>query len=118
MNKVVLVGRLASDSKVLTTNSGVKYTRNAIAVKRDFKGKDGGYDTDFLDFVAFDLEAEFLEKYCHKGDIVSLVARLQNNTYKDTKKLEIMGEKINLVSVAQPKEETPKVEEIEPELPF
>ena len=118
MNKVLLNGRLTNDSKVNTTPNGRKYIRNALAVSRDFKNKNGGYDVDFIDFVLFDSSAEYLEKYCHKGDTIILEGHLQVNQYKDSKKLEIMGEKVNYICSAIGGKESKEFEVSSEELPF
>ncbi|MBO7691483.1 MAG: single-stranded DNA-binding protein, partial [Methanobrevibacter sp.] len=60
-----------------------KVVRNSIAVRRDFKNKDGEYDTDFFDFSVWGSQAEFIEKYAKKGDKISIIGKLQNNNYED-----------------------------------
>ena len=39
--------------------------------------------TEFTDCIAFDKSAELIKKYCHKGDMLGLVGRLQTKKYTD-----------------------------------
>ena len=75
MNQIVLLGRLTAEPKII-----------------EIKGKDmasftiaTGYGeyTEFTDCIAFDKSAELIKKYCHKGDMLGLVGRLQTKKYTD-----------------------------------
>ena len=63
---------------------------------------EGGYDTDFIDCVAFDNIAENTSEYCGKGDIVGVKGRVQSRTVeKDGKTeyiMEIIAEKVTFLS--------------------
>ena len=52
MNNVVLIGRLAKDVELRRTNSGKAVASFTLAVNKDFKNEEGGYDADFIDCVA------------------------------------------------------------------
>lgn len=82
MNKIFLNGNLCRNIEVNHYNDR-KVVRNAIAVRRDFKNKDGEYETDFFDISIWGTQAEFVEKYAHKGDRVSIVGKVLNNNYED-----------------------------------
>jgi len=82
MNKIFLNGNLCREIEVNHYNDR-KVVRNAIAVLRDFKNKDGEYDTDFFDISIWGTQAEFVEKYAHKGDKISIVGKIINNNYED-----------------------------------
>ena len=114
MNKVILSGRLTQDIRLSITNGGVKYVRNALAIDREKKGANGEKTTDFIDFVIFNQSAEFTNEYLKKGDLVAVEGRLQMNQYKDTKRLEVMGEKIEILH-SKPAEQE---KEQDDELPF
>ena len=84
MNKVILMGRLTRDPEL-------KYTKGAepmavanfsLAVNRRFK-KSGEQEVDFISCVAFGKQGEFVSKYFHKGQLVSIVGRLSVNSYED-----------------------------------
>ncbi len=82
MNKVILMGRLTRDPEV-RYSQGASQTavgRFSIAVDRRFK-REGEPDADFFDCTAFGKQAEFVERYLHKGTKVVLSGRIQNNNY-------------------------------------
>lgn len=83
MNKVILVGRLAKDVDVRYTQDGSKATaRYSIAVQRDYKTKNGQYEADFLNCMAFGKNAEFADKYLHKGMKILVEGRIITGSYE------------------------------------
>ena len=52
LNHIVLMGRLTRDVELRTTQSGVSVASFTLACDRDFGGKDGEKETDFVDCVA------------------------------------------------------------------
>ena len=82
MNKVILMGRLTRDPEVRYSQGASQTTvgRFSIAVDRRFK-RDGEPDADFFDCTAFGKQAEFVERYLHKGTKIVLSGRIQNNNY-------------------------------------
>lgn len=80
MNKVILVGRLTKDVEIRTSGENV-FSRFSVAANRPFKNKDGEYDADFPNCVAFGKTAEFIEKYFRKGDMIGLTGRIQTGSY-------------------------------------
>lgn len=84
MNKVILMGRLTKDPEVRYTQGGepkaiAKYT---LAVSKRFK-KAGEPDADFIGCVAFGKSGEFVEKYFRKGQMVSVIGKLQVRSWDD-----------------------------------
>ena len=82
MNKVILMGRLTRDPEV-RYSQGANQTavaRFSIAVDRRFK-REGEPDADFFNCTAFGRQAEFIERYLHKGTKIVLVGRIQNDNY-------------------------------------
>ena len=73
MNKVILVGNLTRDPEGSETASGVQIARFTVAVSRRFKNSEGGYDTDFINCVAWRNQADFVTKYARKGIKVGVV---------------------------------------------
>lgn len=82
MNKVILMGRLTRDPEVRYSQGASQTTvaRFSIAVDRRFK-REGDPDADFFDCTAFGKQAEFVERYLHKGIKIVLTGRIQNNNY-------------------------------------
>ena len=82
MNSVVLTGRFTDEPKVSETNSGKKIARFTFAVDRVKEG------TDFINCMAWEKSAEFVEKYCHKGVRYHIEGRIQTGSYeKDGRKV-------------------------------
>lgn len=84
MNKVILMGRLTRDPEVRYSQSSepVAVARYTLAVNRRFKRKDEP-EADFIPCVAFGKSGEFAEKYFKKGQMVSVVGRLQVRSWED-----------------------------------
>lgn len=82
MNKVILMGRLTRDPEVRYSQgaSQTSVARFSVAVDRRFK-RDGEPDADFFNCTAFGKQAEFIEKYLHKGTKIVLCGRVQNDNY-------------------------------------
>lgn len=84
MNKVILMGRLVRDPEVRYSqgNEPLAVARYTLAVNRRFK-RQGEQDTDFIGCVAFGKAGEFAEKYFKKGQMVSVIGRLQVRSWDD-----------------------------------
>ncbi len=80
MNSVALVGRLTKNPIVTYTQGGSSITKFSIAVDRRFK-TDGQPSADFIDVVVFGKTGEFVEKWFHKGDPISITGRIQTGSY-------------------------------------
>ena len=83
MNKVMLVGRLTKDPNVRYSqgDNPTAVARFTLAVDRRFK-RDGDEQTaDFIGCVAFGKQAEFVEKYAHKGTKFNLAGRIQTGHF-------------------------------------
>lgn len=83
LNQVTIMGRLCAAPELRRTASGVSVTSFSIACERDFKGKDGNKETDFVDVVAYRNTAEFVEKYFSKGRMAVVSGRLQIRGWTD-----------------------------------
>lgn len=82
MNKVILMGRLTRDPEVRYSQGASQTTvaRYSIAVDRRFK-REGEPDADFFNCTAFGKQAEFVERYLHKGTKILMSGRVQNDNY-------------------------------------
>lgn len=86
MNKVILMGRLTRDPDIRYTqpNSAQEQTciaRYSLAVDRRFRRDGDSQTADFISCVAFGHQAEFAEKYLHKGTKIALAGRIQTGSY-------------------------------------
>lgn len=83
MNKVILMGRLTRDPEVRYSQGASQTTvaRYTIAVDRRFGRREGEPDADFFNCTAFGKQAEFVEKYLHKGTKILMSGRIQNDNY-------------------------------------
>ena len=82
MNKVILMGRLTRDPEVRYAQNGnqMAIARFSIAVDRRFK-REGEPDADFFNCTAFGKQAEFVERFLHKGTKIVVCGRIQNDNY-------------------------------------
>lgn len=91
--------------------------RFSVAVRRDFKNADGGYDSDFINCVSYGKTAEMIGKYFHKGSGIIVIGRIQTGSYEgqDGKRVyttDVVVESIEFDrSNSEKKEEKPKDEE-------
>lgn len=112
MNVFYLTGRLTKDCEIVTRGESFNVAIASVAVKREFKNKQGEYETDFINVEFYNKQAEFLSKYCLKGDLVLIEGGIRIDKYidKDNKNKTItkfIGLKIEkLSSKGTPKEET------------
>lgn len=83
MNTTVILGNITKDIELKETNSGVKYCRFSVAVRRNYKSENGEYESDFFNVTAWRKTAEFISKYFGKGNKIAISGRLQNNKYTD-----------------------------------
>ena len=81
MNRVILIGNLASDPKCRTTQSGIAQCSFRIAVQRRYKGANGERETDFLPVVCWRQTAEFAQRYLAKGRKVAVEGSIQARSY-------------------------------------
>ena len=84
MNKVILMGRLTRDPEVRYSQGAepLAVARYSLAVNKRFK-RQGEPDADFIPCVAFGRQGEFAERYFRKGQMVSVVGRLQVRNWED-----------------------------------
>lgn len=82
MNKIILMGRLTKDPEIRYTQSDrpLAIARYTLAVNRRFKGEQ---EADFIPCVAFGKQGEFAEKYLSKGQLITVVGRLQVRNWED-----------------------------------
>lgn len=83
MNKVEMIGHLASDPTHQYTQSGKAVCQFRLAVQRRFVNAQGVREADFFPVVAWDKVADLAAQYLHKGDRCAVVGHLQTRSYTD-----------------------------------
>lgn len=83
LNQVTLVGRLARDPELRTTNQGVPRAWFVLAVARPFPEKDGERDADFINIVAWRQLASVVAEHLRKGRLIGLTGRLRIEQFED-----------------------------------
>jgi single-strand DNA-binding protein len=83
LNHITVMGRITKDIELRRTDSGVAVASFTVAVDRDFKGKSGEKETDFIDCVAWRQTGEFVNKYFSKGSMIVVSGRLEIRSWTD-----------------------------------
>ncbi|MGN0984686.1 MAG: single-stranded DNA-binding protein [Gemmiger sp.] len=109
LNVVAIMGRLAADPQLRQTTTGKNVASFRIACDRGRKDANGQSQTDWLDCVAWDRQAEFVCRYFQKGSLIVVDGRLQTRQYQDKNgnnrtAVEIVASNINF---AGPKSSNP-----------
>lgn len=84
LNKVILYGRLTADPIYRQTQSGIGMVRFTVACDRPFADKQTGKrEADFIEVQAWRNIGDFVSRYFHKGDAITVEGSLRNNNYED-----------------------------------
>lgn len=111
MNKCILIGNLARDPELRTTQTGLSTCTMTLAVNRR-KNKDGVQEADFITVVAWRQLADLCAKYLTKGRKCAVVGSLQTRSYeaKDGSKryvTEVLADNVEFLSPASQREDAP-----------
>ena len=79
LNKAILNGRLTKAPELKQTNSGKSVCSFTIAVDRSRDRE----KTDFIPIVAWGKTAEFVNQWFGKGDLITIVGRIEVRNYED-----------------------------------
>jgi len=86
LNRVILIGRLATDPEMKYTPSGIPVTQFRLAVNRPMsaEARQSGQEkqADFISIVAWRQSAEYAHNYLGKGRLVAVEGRLQIRDYQ------------------------------------
>ena len=108
MNKVILIGRLVKEPELKDAGES-KVCTFTIAVNRDKE------NTDFINCVVWNLGAETLCKYQHKGSQIGIEGRLQTRTYETNGQKKTISEVIcHNIEYLDTKKEAPPKEDVNP----
>lgn len=117
MNKFIGIGRNTKEGEYRTSESGITMYSNSLAMTNNFKNKEGNYDSEFIDYVAYRNTADYLNKYAKKGFLVSIEGRIQTTaSEKDGKKRYFTKIVVENASVLEKIEKQEPTEEKEPEI--
>ena len=122
MNKVILIGRITKDIELRTVNTDKSVATYTLAIDRGYGDKK---ETDFINCVTWEKQAENIAKYCTKGSLIAVEGRISTRSYdaKDgTKKYvtEVVTSNVQFLDTkkesgqAPIKENTPAEEENDP----
>ena len=81
MNKVILIGNLASDPELKKTASDIPWCTFRIAVQRRFANQQGVREADFFPIIAWRQTAELCARFLTKGRKCAVVGQLQTRSY-------------------------------------
>ncbi|MQN01980.1 MAG: single-stranded DNA-binding protein [Lachnospiraceae bacterium] len=99
MNRIFLMGRLTRDPEVRYGGAqNIAIARFSVAVDRRFK-REGQPDADFFNCTAFRQQAEFIEKYIHKGTKVVIEGEMQNDNYTNKQGQMVYGFRVIVSSI-------------------
>ena len=79
LNKAILNGRLTKAPELKQTNNGKSVCSFTIAVDRSRDRE----KTDFIPIVAWGKTAEFVNQWFGKGDLITIVGRIEVRSYDD-----------------------------------
>lgn len=83
LNHITIMGRLTRDPELRHTESGLAVASFTVAVDRDFSGKGGEKEADFINCIAWRQTGEFVAKYFQKGRMIVVDGRLQVRNWTD-----------------------------------
>ena len=81
LNKFIGIGRNTKEGELRQSESGIAIYNNTLAMTNNFKNKEGNYDSEFINYVAYRNTAEFLSKYSTKGTLVMIEGRIHTRSY-------------------------------------
>ena len=83
INRVVLVGRLTKDPEYRVTQSGVDVANFTLAINRNFTNAQGEREADFINVIVFRKQAQNVNNYLSKGNLVGVDGRMQSRNYEN-----------------------------------
>ena len=81
INKAILMGRLTKDPELRHTNSGTPVCSFTIAINN---GYGENQTTDFINCVAWNKQAEFIQRNFSKGKMIIAIGRIQTRSWDGT----------------------------------
>lgn len=88
MNQLMLIGRLTRDVEVREAGKH-RVVRNSLAVERRYRNQQGERVTDFIPIVAWNHSADFMKRYCMKGQKICIIGHLEQRVYTNSQQQQI-----------------------------
>ncbi len=107
LNRIALIGRLTADPELRYTNSGTAVASMTLAVDRMRNNANGERETDFINIVVWQKQAEAVAQYLKKGKLAAVDGRLQIRSYENregqkVRVAEVVAEFVEFLSPASP----------------
>ncbi len=85
INKVTLIGNMGMDPEIRHLESGVMVGRFSLATNESYKDKEGNWQklTEWHNVVVWREQAETVEKYYKKGNMVYVEGKISYRKYQD-----------------------------------
>lgn len=116
MNRVQLIGRVASDPQCKYTPTQMAILNMTLAIDRNIKEK----KTDFPRVTVYGKQAENCEKYLKKGMKVAVEGHLETSSYKKGEDtiftMNVSADRVEFIEWAE--EEKPDFSKIDGDIPF
>lgn len=101
LNNVILMGRLTRDVELrYAQGSDRAVGRFSLAVERDYKAEGRDRETDFINCVAFEKTAEFIDKYFKKGSMIAIVGKIQTGSYTNRDGVKVYTTEVIVTNVS------------------
>lgn len=83
-NSIQLIGYLGREPEIRVLNGGRKVGQVSIATSDSFKDDNGEWQqrTQWHNLVAWGYQAEYLEKYLHKGSFIGIRGKLTHRSFE------------------------------------
>jgi single-strand DNA-binding protein len=94
LNRIILIGRLTADPELRYTPSGTAVAQFSLAVDRPRTNQNGERETDFINIVVWQKQAELCAQYLRKGRMAAVDGRLQIRSYENKE-----GQKVRVAEV-------------------
>src|SRR5690606_36946743 len=96
MNVFNGIGRLTKDVDMKYTPNGTAVARFTIAINRPFKNKNGNYEADFINCVAFGKRAETIAEYVKKGQRIGVTGIVMTGSYENNQGQKVYTTDVNV----------------------
>lgn len=83
INTAVLMGRICHDLELKSTQSGKSILNFTVACERKYQAQGEQRQADFIDCIAWEHTAKFIESYFRKGSMIAIEGRIQTDNYED-----------------------------------
>lgn len=80
LNKFLGIGRNTKDGEYRTSENGISMYSNTLAITNNFQNKNGEYDSEFVNYVAYRNTADYLNKYAKKGKLLQIEGRINTTS--------------------------------------